>query len=100
MRNALLFFWALLLLACASSYTGTMRPVINDLGMGQPVRAMERLRHVFPDSTGKDRLLYLMELGNLARYAGLMTQPRQLCFGPTGSATSRGERTSASRRLP
>ncbi len=71
MRNALLFFWALLLLACASSYTGTMRPVINDLGMGQPVRAMERLRHVFPDSTGKDRLLYLMELGNLARYAGL-----------------------------
>jgi hypothetical protein len=37
----------------------------------QPQQAMVRLRQVFPDSTGRDRLLYLMELGNLARYAGI-----------------------------
>lgn len=60
----------LAVLACASSYTGTMQPVINALDHGLPFRAMERLREVFPDSTGRNRLLYLMELGNLARYSG------------------------------
>jgi len=47
-----------------------MGPVLKDLSQDYPVLAMERLREVFPDSTGRDRLLYLMELGNLARYSG------------------------------
>lgn len=46
-----------------------MGPVIKELDHGLPLQAMERLREVFPDSTGGDRLLYLMELGNLARYS-------------------------------
>ncbi len=58
-----------LLLACASSYTATIRPVIEYLDRGMPDQAITRLKEVFPDSTGRDRLLYMMELGNLARYA-------------------------------
>lgn len=61
----------LLGLACATGYTGTIRPVVGMLDAYQPQQAMVRLRQVFPDSTGRDRLLYLMELGNLARYAGI-----------------------------
>ena len=60
----------LLALACAAGYTGIIRPVVSMLNVDQPDAAMVRLRQVFPDSLGKDRLLYLMELGNLARYAG------------------------------
>lgn len=57
-------------MACVTGYTGTVRPVVGMLDSDQPRQAMVRLRQVFPDSTGRDRLLYLMELGNLARYAG------------------------------
>lgn len=72
MVRRLLPFSALLLgLACAAGYTGTIRPVVGMLDSYQPQQAMVRLRQVFPDSTGRDRLLYLMELGNLARYAGV-----------------------------
>ncbi|MFO7625935.1 MAG: hypothetical protein R6V62_01595 [Candidatus Fermentibacteraceae bacterium] len=73
MVRRLLAFSAVLLLglACASGYTGTIRPVVGMLDSYQPQQAMVRLRQVFPDSTGRDRLLYLMELGNLARYAGV-----------------------------
>ncbi len=72
MRRLLLFSALLLLgLACATGYTGTIRPVVGMLDTYQPQQAMVRLRQVFPDSTGRDRLLYLMELGNLARYAGI-----------------------------
>lgn len=70
MKKVLLSAGILFLFGCASSYTSTMGPVIKDLDQGLPGRAMERLREVFPDSTGRDRLLYLMELGNLARYSG------------------------------
>jgi len=69
-RRLLVFSTVLLGLACAAGYTGTIRPVVGMLDSYQPQQAMVRLRQVFPDSTGRDRLLYLMELGNLARYAG------------------------------
>ncbi len=59
-----------LTLACATGYTGVVRPVVDMLEHERPEAAMERLREVFPDTAGNDRLLYLMELGNLARYAG------------------------------
>ncbi len=65
-----------LTLACATGYTGTVRPVVDMLEDERPEAAMERLREVFPDSTGNDRLLYLMELGNLSRYAGLLPVSR------------------------
>lgn len=71
MRRLLAFSAVLLGLACAAGYTGTIRPVVGMLDSYQPRQAMVRLRQVFPDSTGRDRLLYLMELGNLARYAGV-----------------------------
>lgn len=72
MVKGLLAFCAVVLLgiSCATGYTGTVRPVVGMLESNQPRQAMDRLREVFPDSTGRDRLLYLMELGNLARYAG------------------------------
>ncbi len=60
----------LLLVACAASYTSMMTPVIGDLNRGMPEQAIADLKSSFPDSTGNDRLLYLMELGNLARYSG------------------------------
>jgi uncharacterized protein len=59
----------LILLGCAASYTRTMTPVLQELNQGPPDRAVARLREVFPDTTGRNRLLYLMELGNLARYS-------------------------------
>lgn len=71
MKKSLPVVLSLLLIACASSYTSTMKPVLSDLNYHSSQMAMERLREVFPDSTGRDRLLYLMELGNLARYSGL-----------------------------
>ena len=72
----LIIGFLVLSLGCASSYTDTMFPVIRDLNRGTPSQAMDRLRQVFPDSTGRDRLLYLMELGNLARYSGQHTVAR------------------------
>lgn len=66
----------LFLLACATSYTGTMDPVIEYLDRGMPEQAISRLKEVFPDSSGRDRLLYMMELGNLARYSGQYTLAR------------------------
>jgi hypothetical protein len=61
---------ALLMLACAAAYTNVLTPVLNDMDNGFPAEAITSLRDVFPDTSGRDRLLYLMELGNLARYAG------------------------------
>lgn len=60
----------LFLLACATDYTREMRPVTSDLRTGRPDLALEEFREVFTDSTGGDRLLYLMELGNLLRLSG------------------------------
>jgi len=55
---------------CASNYTRTMLPVTRDLRDNSAGQALTELREVFPDSTGRDRLLYLMELGNLLRLNG------------------------------
>ena len=60
----------LLMLSCAVAYTNSMYPVLQEMDRGATTDAMSTFRDVFSDSTGKDRLLYLMELGNLARYAG------------------------------
>ncbi len=70
MKNILVLTGFLLVMSCAVAYTNTMAPVIKDMDRGHNSEAIARLRDVFPDSTGRDRLLYLMELGNLARYAG------------------------------
>lgn len=76
MKRLSLSCLALLVLACASGYTGVIQPVVGLLNVDQPDEAITRLRQVFPDSTGNDRLLYLMELGNLARYAGIQPVAR------------------------
>jgi len=55
---------------CAVEYSRTMRPVTRDLTDSGAMAALEEFREVFPDSSGRDRLLYLMELGNLLRLAG------------------------------
>ncbi len=60
----------LLVMSCAVAYTSTMGPVLKEMDQGSNTQAIVRLKDVFPDSTGRDRLLYLMELGNLSRYAG------------------------------
>lgn len=85
------FSLLLLTLACAAGYTGTLRPVVGILDTGRPEEAIARLRQVFPDSTGNDRLLYLMELGNLARYAGMHQVARAaLLRAESMSDTQRG----------
>ncbi len=73
MRSLLVAAGFLLVISCAVAYTNTMAPVIKDLGNGNSHRALSTLKDVFPDTTGRDRLLYLMELGNLARYAGMQS---------------------------
>ncbi len=60
----------LFLTGCVANYSSMMRPVRSDLSRGRPDEALSELAHTFPDSTGKDRLLYLMELGNLCRLSG------------------------------
>jgi len=69
-KETILLFSFLLMLSCAVAYTSSMHPVLREMDRGATTEAMSTFRDVFPDSTGKDRLLYLMELGNLARYAG------------------------------
>jgi hypothetical protein len=58
------------LTGCAADYTSMMSPVRSDLSRGSPEDALRELEESFSDSTGNDRLLYLMELGNLCRLAG------------------------------
>ncbi|MCK5785841.1 MAG: hypothetical protein KAH54_04680 [Candidatus Sabulitectum sp.] len=70
MKKILVLAVSVLVMSCAVAYTNTMAPVIRDMDQGLNSEAISRLKEVFPDSTGRDRLLYLMELGNLARYAG------------------------------
>lgn len=59
-----------LISACARGHTGDMAPVTRHLRGDRPDLAVEEFRSTFTDSTGRDRLLYLMELGNLLRLAG------------------------------
>ncbi len=65
-------------LGCAAGYSRTMRPVTDELRSGRPDLAVDEFRESFSDSTGKDRLLYLMELGNLMRLAGEYPEARNL----------------------
>jgi len=61
---------AVVISGCATDYTREMRPVTSSLRMDRPDLAIEEFRENFTDSTGRDRLLYLMELGNLMRLTG------------------------------
>jgi len=61
---------AVVISGCATDYTREMRPVTSSLRMDRPDLAIEEFRENFTDSTGRDKLLYLMELGNLMRLIG------------------------------
>ena len=61
---------AVMIYSCATDYSREMRPVTSSLRIDRPDLAIEEFRENFTDSTGRDRLLYLMELGNLMRLAG------------------------------
>lgn len=63
-------FLAALLAGCGAGYTRDMRSVTFDLRNDRPDLAVVEFRNTFTDSTGRNRLLYLMELGNLLRLAG------------------------------
>lgn len=57
-------------MSCTTSYTRTVHSAISELQRGNPQEALSTYREVYPDSTGKNRLLYLMETGNLLRLSG------------------------------
>lgn len=61
---------AVMISGCATDYTNEMRPVTSSLRMDNPDLAIEEFRENFTDSTGRNRLLYLVELGNLMRLSG------------------------------
>ncbi len=61
---------AVAICSCATDYTSEMRPVTSSLRLDRPDLAIEEFRENFTDSTGRNRLLYLMELGNLMRLSG------------------------------
>ncbi len=61
---------ALATLACGAGHTLTMGSVVRTLDSDGIDAAVEEFRESFGDSTGRNRLLYLMELGNLYRLAG------------------------------
>ncbi len=70
----LIFSGLLVTSGCATDYTREMKPVTSDLRNERPDLALQEFREVFQDSTGKNRLLYLMELGNLLRLSGEYTE--------------------------
>jgi hypothetical protein len=64
-----------LLLSCllcgCGGYTSTVQPVRSELRMGNAREALREFEEgAAPDSAGRNRLLYLMEKGNLLRLAG------------------------------
>ncbi len=69
---------AVVISSCATDYTREMRPVTSSLRMDRPDLAIEEFRENFTDSTGRNRLLYLMELGNLMRLSGDFASARIL----------------------
>ena len=56
-------------ISCVSSYSSRMLPVRKELRSGNSEGALETYLASNPDSTGKNRLLFLMETGNLLRLA-------------------------------
>jgi len=62
----------LLLLAAGYSmnYTDSMRPVRDQLASNSPDRALAAFEDRYPGSDDGDRLLFLMEKGNLLRLSG------------------------------
>lgn len=69
-RRLLLFLVVIMAISCATSYTRTVHPAMSQLRRGNPGEALSVYRDVYPDSTGNNRLLYLMETGNLLRLSG------------------------------
>lgn len=69
---------AVVIFGCATDYTSEMRPVTSNLRMDRPDLAIEEFRENFTDSTGRNRLLYLMELGNLMRLSGDFSEAENL----------------------
>jgi hypothetical protein len=70
----LMFSGLLVISGCATDYTREMKPVTTDLRNERPDLALQEFRETFQDSTGKNRLLYLMELGNLQRLSSEYTE--------------------------
>ena len=70
LRSCILAAIAVVVASCATNYTDEMRPVTSSLRMERPDLAVEEFKENFTDSTGRNRLLYLMELGNLMRLSG------------------------------
>lgn len=60
----------LLAAACSAGYTQRFAPVRLALQAGGAGAALQRFDEAFTDSTGNDRLLYLVEKGNLLRLSG------------------------------
>lgn len=60
----------LLATGCSLDYTESMRPVRVQLSSDSPDGALAAFEDQYPDSTGGDRLLFLMEKGNLLRLSG------------------------------
>jgi uncharacterized protein len=69
-KHCLIIIAAVALAGCATDYTHEMRPVTSNLSMDRPDLAIDAFRENISDSTGRNRLLYLMELGNLMRLTG------------------------------
>lgn len=67
---------ALLISSCSVDYTGRMAPVRSALTSGED--ALPLFGEAFQDSTGGDRLLFLMEKGNLLRLRGRYADARRL----------------------
>ena len=57
-------------IGCGISHPELMRPVRTSLYRNEPVSALADYTSAEPDSVGRDRLLYLMEMGNLRRLSG------------------------------
>ncbi|MCK5064448.1 MAG: hypothetical protein KAQ97_04160 [Candidatus Fermentibacteraceae bacterium] len=70
----LMFSGIVIITGCATDYTREMKPVTSDLRNDRPDLALQEFRETFQDSTGKNRLLYLMELGNLLRLTCYYTE--------------------------
>ena len=69
-RMAVLPTLLLLAAGCSMNYTDSMRPVRDQLASNSPDRALAAFEDRYPGSDDGDRLLFLMEKGNLLRLSG------------------------------